>query len=203
MTSLLRDREAVAADRTAALRKVQVRAEKLESQLAEKEAELAGLRAELEAEQGARAQSATLQSERDELRVQMAYFQKQIGSLQRTIKEKEKALEAANQPQRREVTVNSRPPQAVTTDTQPGVEPVTVPERGPVTEPEVRAVQPVQPAEMPPPRSTGSGVRASLSRAANPVPGKVDLPNEWAEQLTPEPKTAPSGPPVASTRPKR
>jgi hypothetical protein len=197
---------------------VQARAEKLESALAEKESALESLRAELAAERGAKEHAGTLSSERDELRVQMAYFQKQIGSLQRTIKEKEKALEQALSPLRREVTAISRPPKELlaaaggaTTASTPAAgedpSPVTAPavepvkERGTVTEPEIPALKLTEPLAAK--KGTGTGVRASLSKAARPAPSRVDLPNEWAEQVAPEPKTVPSGPPVATPRPKR
>jgi chromosome segregation ATPase len=83
MSSALQDAEAVAADRAMGMRRMQVRAEKLETELAE-------ARAALDAGQEALAQATTLAAEagslrheRDELRVQMQFLQKQVGAHQR------------------------------------------------------------------------------------------------------------------------
>src|SRR6185369_14344612 len=103
---------------------------------------------------------------------------------------------AAQSSLRRETTAISRPPKELlaaaggpTTATAPA-------------EPDPEAAPVTAPADAPK-KGTGTGVRASLSKAARPAPSKVDLPNEWAEEVAPEPKTMPSGPPVASPRPKR
>ncbi len=81
MTSMLRDAEVVMADRQTSMRRIQARAEKLEEQCAAQQAELTELRAALEAARADQARLPALLSERDELKVQILFFQKQIAGM--------------------------------------------------------------------------------------------------------------------------
>jgi chromosome segregation ATPase len=83
ITDLLRSAEAVAADKLTSLRRMQAHAVRLEERVVELEHENASLRSAVEAGEQAQRQLAAISAERDALRVQITYFQKQIGAMQR------------------------------------------------------------------------------------------------------------------------
>ncbi len=85
INNLLRDAEVVSSDRQTSLRRMQARAEKLEGVASEAQAELASVRAQLEEASKAQQVVEALISERDALKVQISYFQKQIGAYQRQL----------------------------------------------------------------------------------------------------------------------
>jgi len=82
-SDVLRTAEVVAADRLTSARRQQARAGKLEETVRALETEAEALRQKLQAAQTIAAMVAPLIKERDALKIDIAFFQKQIGAMQR------------------------------------------------------------------------------------------------------------------------
>ena len=80
---LLRDAEVVAADKQTTARRLQAHAGKLEEQLVELRQLNESLEARLAAAEAAHAELAQVTGERDRLKIDIGFFQKQIGAMQR------------------------------------------------------------------------------------------------------------------------
>jgi DNA repair exonuclease SbcCD ATPase subunit len=87
ISNLLRDAEVVAADKQVTARKLQAHAGRLEEQLVEVNARNESLEQRLAAAEAAQAeltpQLAQITAERDKLKIDIQFFQKQIGAMQR------------------------------------------------------------------------------------------------------------------------
>jgi chromosome segregation ATPase len=165
MTNLLRDAEVIAADRATSARKMQGRAEKFEHDLAEAQRRLVAQEEELDGLRAAAAQAAGLQKERDQLQIQIQFFQRQLGALQRSKAPPHPPMGTVPAPRATGPQISPRP--AALTPERPGVPAAASRANMPQYQP------PTQPV-----LATGDRERTETALPA------LDLPSEWQPTAT-------------------